>query len=212
MTGINIPYDAQDLMDRTISIELSRISEERRRYESEVMSAFEAAKPRILGGMLNVLCGAMRRLPRINLIHRPRMADFALWISAIADEIGEDNGFSAVKAQTALFRAIDRGYKSSIAGDKFIQAFIDYLDGFEKEGHLVVHGKVSEFYSAFNGYVMELDRSADYIPATPQLLSQVLKKYIPVLEVNGWNVKFSDNRKHGRFLTFTKATQVLNQV
>jgi len=211
MTGINIPYDAQDLMDRTISIELSRIGEENRRYESEVMEAFEVAKPRILGGMLNVLCGAMKRLPTIQLTHRPRMADFFLWISAIADEIGESNGFSAVRAQTAMYRAIDRGYKSSIAGDKFIQALIDYLEAFERAGHLIVHGRVSEYYEAFSQHVLALDRTADYIPSTPQLFSQILKKYIPVLEINGWITKFSEDKKKGRFLTFTKVPQNPNR-
>lgn len=210
MTGINIPYDAQDLMDRTISIELSRISEEKRRYETEVMESFEAAKPRILGGMLNVFCGAMRRLPTMQLIHRPRMADFALWISAIAEEIGEANGFSAVKAQTAMLRALDRGYKSSIAGDKLILALIDFLDVHEKDGHREITGSVSQCHVAFTQHVMVINRSADFIPSTPQLFSQVLKKYIPVLEVNGWILKFSENRKHGRFLTFTKAPQIHN--
>lgn len=207
ITGINVPYDAQDLMDRTISIELSRISEENRRYESEVMSEFDAAKPRILGGMLNVLCGAIRRLPSVKLTHRPRMADFALWISAIAEEIGEKNGFSAAKAQEAMKQAMDRGYGSSIAADKFILGLIDFLDAIEGKGLQNVTGTVSQCHQAFSDHVLALDRAADYIPVTPQLFSKILKKYVPVLEVNGWLLKFSDNRKNGRFLTFKKKTQ-----
>lgn len=212
ITGINVPYDAQDLLDRTISIELARISEEKRRYESEVMAAFEAAKPRILGGMLNVLCGAIRRLPSMKLTRLPRMADFALWIATIADEIGEENGFSAAKAQEAMKQAMDRGYGSSIAGDKFILALIDFLDALERTGLNNVSGTVAQCHEAFGQHALVLDRNADYIPSTPQLFSKILKKYVPVLEVNGWIVKFSDNRKNGRFLTFTKKTQGITHI
>ncbi|MDD3311186.1 hypothetical protein [Pseudodesulfovibrio sp.] len=206
MTGINLPYQAQDLMDRTISIELTRIPKGNRKFESDVWREFEAAKPRILGGMLDVLRGAMKRLPTTKVLHPPRMADFALWGSAIADEIGEryGNGWDAVKFQTAYHRAQERGYKSSIAGDKFILALVDFFEAIEKQGRYEVHGKVSECLEGFAQHALALDRNADYIPSTPQLFSQVLKKYVPVLEINGWLTEFSESRKYGRFLTFKK--------
>ena len=53
-----------------------------RRPEAELRAAFDAARPRILGALLDAVVQGLRRLPDTKLERLPRMADFALWASA----------------------------------------------------------------------------------------------------------------------------------
>ena len=56
--------------------------EEHRRPEQELWAAFEAARPRILGVLLDAVVEGLKRLPETRLEKLPRMADFALWATA----------------------------------------------------------------------------------------------------------------------------------
>jgi hypothetical protein len=58
------------------------IPDERRRPEADLWADFEAARPRILGALLNAFAVDLSRLPQTHLPALPRMADFALWATA----------------------------------------------------------------------------------------------------------------------------------
>jgi hypothetical protein len=61
---------------------LQPIPEEHRRPEEELCAAFDAARPRVLGVLLDAVVVGLKRLPEIRLEKLPRMADFALWATA----------------------------------------------------------------------------------------------------------------------------------
>lgn len=87
VSAINIPTHAPDLLDRCLLVGLDRIPPERRKREEEMSRAFEAARPAILGGLLDALSGAMRVYPSLVLPELPRMADFAAWGAAVAEAL-----------------------------------------------------------------------------------------------------------------------------
>lgn len=88
LNGINNVVERSDLLDRAILIELSRISEDKRRELSEIIQDFENDLPSILGGVFDVLSKAMKIYPDIKLDKKPRMADFAHWGYAIGEALG----------------------------------------------------------------------------------------------------------------------------
>lgn len=88
LNGIDNVVKRPDLLDRSILIELSRISEEKRRELSEIMRDFENDLPSILGGVFDVLSRAMKIYPDVKLDKMPRMADFAHWGYAIGEALG----------------------------------------------------------------------------------------------------------------------------
>ena len=88
LSAINIPTHAPDLLDRSLLICLDRIPPDRRRREDELARAFDAARPAILGGLLDALSGAMRVYPVLEIPELPRMADFATWGAAVAEALG----------------------------------------------------------------------------------------------------------------------------
>ena len=82
LTGIENSAVRGDLADRSIVIRLDPIAERARRTESEVMAAFEEARPRILGALLDGLSEGLRKYGSIRLERLPRMADFFRWVVA----------------------------------------------------------------------------------------------------------------------------------
>ena len=86
--GINISLSEPDALDRSMMIELDRISKENRRVESDIMAEFLRLRPQILGYILDILVKALQIKPTIRLSDLPRMADSALWGEAIARAMG----------------------------------------------------------------------------------------------------------------------------
>lgn len=82
LNGIPEVINRPDLANRTISVTLEPIEKEKRRPERELWTAFEEARPKILGGLLDAVSEGLNMLHRTQLAELPRMADFARWIAA----------------------------------------------------------------------------------------------------------------------------------
>lgn len=81
-----------DLLDRSLILYLPPIPEDKRQTEDKLLRDFEAARPAIIGALLDVVSGALRRLPKVRLSSTPRMADFAVWVTAAERALGWDDG------------------------------------------------------------------------------------------------------------------------
>src|SRR3989454_10301520 len=82
LNGIEEVISRPDLGDRAIFLTLAPVGEAQRRPESELWCAFEIARPRILGALLDAAVHGLSALGRVHLNRLPRMADFALWATA----------------------------------------------------------------------------------------------------------------------------------
>jgi hypothetical protein len=82
LNGIEDIVTRPDLADRAVFLTLEPIPEERRRPEQELWAAFEAERPRVLGVLLDAVTKGLAMLPHTRLDKLPRMADFALWVTA----------------------------------------------------------------------------------------------------------------------------------
>ncbi len=93
LNGIESLASRGDLVDRSLTIFLEPIAPESRREEKEFWAAFENARPRILGVLLNAVVGGLRQIESgIRLERKPRMADFALWGVAAEVPLGFEPG------------------------------------------------------------------------------------------------------------------------
>jgi hypothetical protein len=86
ITAINTPTAAPDLLDRFVLIRTTVPKE--RRSEAELWKGFNNARPRILGGLLDIVAKAMRHIDKIEMTQTTRMVDFAHWGTAIAVALG----------------------------------------------------------------------------------------------------------------------------
>jgi putative DNA primase/helicase len=85
LTGIEDFVMRGDLADRSIFQRLAPIAEERRKPEKELLAEFERMRPRILGALLDAVAHGLRHLSHTRLTRLPRMADFALWVTACGE-------------------------------------------------------------------------------------------------------------------------------
>jgi hypothetical protein len=88
VNGINNVLTEPDALDRSVMLDFTRISDEKRREEAEVDAEFEAMKPGLLGYIFDILVKALSIKPTIKLERKPRMADFTVWAEAIARAMG----------------------------------------------------------------------------------------------------------------------------
>jgi hypothetical protein len=88
LTSIEDLASRGDLLERSIIIRLPRISEQRRRTERQFWTEFEQARPAILGALLDAVSAALARVDTITLDAMPRMADFAVWVTAAEPALG----------------------------------------------------------------------------------------------------------------------------
>jgi hypothetical protein len=82
LNGIEDVISRPDLGDRAIFLTLAPIGEAQRRSENELWREFEIARPRMLGALLDAVVHGRRTAGRVHLDWLPRMADFAVWVTA----------------------------------------------------------------------------------------------------------------------------------
>ncbi|MGY9049728.1 MAG: hypothetical protein ACKVKF_22480, partial [Rhodobacterales bacterium] len=88
LNGITDLAERPDLADRAIALTLPSIRENRRAFEGELWDSFKEARPRILAGLLDAVSGALARHDSVTLSERPRLADFARWVTAAEPSLG----------------------------------------------------------------------------------------------------------------------------
>ncbi|MFD0673485.1 hypothetical protein [Cohnella sp. GCM10027633] len=112
INGIDDIATRQDLVSRSILVNLPSIPEEKRSDESTFWESFELRKPSILGALLTAVSGAMRELPKTKLMKKPRMADFALWATAAEEALGWQKGDFMKAYGDNIISAVSQGLEA----------------------------------------------------------------------------------------------------
>jgi hypothetical protein len=99
LNGIEDVITRPDLADRAIFVTLPFVADHRRRPEAEIWAAFEAARPQILGALLDAMVHGLSAVFEVRFEQLPRMADFAVWSAAC------EPAFSPVGSFSRAYRA-----------------------------------------------------------------------------------------------------------
>jgi hypothetical protein len=181
LTGIEDLATRGDLLDRALVLQLPALAEEERRPEAEFWRAFEAVRPRILGGLLDAAATALARLPAVRLGRLPRMADFAVWATAAEAALGWEEG-AFVRSYTANRREVNF---LSLEDSVLVPPLRELV------GRGGWEGSCTELLA-------ELARGADEKavrsrgwPSSARLLSNALRRLAPNLRRAGIAVEFS---------------------
>lgn len=198
ITAINMCITKSDLFDRTILIELDRITPEQRKEESKMIQEFEAAKPRILGTIFDVLSTAMKIYPDIEVKHLPRMADFCRWGCAIAEALGyKKNDF--LKAYN---ENIHKQHYEIINGSTLAQAIIIFM---KNRPHWT--GLVGDFYDELKKLVRVTIGDKTF-PTYSNKLRAYIERIKPNLKEAGIDVFIADSHcQYGTPITIRKTQQ-----
>jgi hypothetical protein len=143
-TGIDQLPTRNDLLDRSVIVECEVIDDEDRIPESHFYAEFGQKWPFILGAFLDLLCGALRELPKVEIKGLPRMADFALLAVAGMRALGlRDSDFlDPYLANQA------RAFGFSLDRCPVVQPLYDLLATYPDGSW---EGTVMELFTALNG-------------------------------------------------------------
>lgn len=178
LNGIDSLATRHDLIDRALRINLAPIPPEKRRTEAELHAQFEAARPRILGALLDALSGVLARLPGIKLERMPRMADFARLGVALEQAVGWPPG----SFLAALEGNRNEAVLEELAENPVAEAIRQILEAGEWAG------TASELLPVLRDASARFDST---LPRNPRDLSNELRRLVPALLVAGIQVAFS---------------------
>ena len=182
LNGIPSLTDRADLADRAITIHLATITEEARDPEDELLAAFEAKRPIILGALLDAVSGALRNLDKMKLERMPRMADLAKWITAAEPALGWESG-----QFLAAYRENRRDViETSFEADAVAVAIRDYIIADHPDGWT---GTATELLAALNTRVSEGVRKSKLWPLSAQGLGNRIDRVAPLLRNKGFAVE-----------------------
>lgn len=198
LNGIDDLATRPDLLDRSILLTLESIPKGKRKAEARFWKEFDKAAPRIFGALLTAVAGALRRLPSVQLLDPPRMADFAAWGVAIGPELGWSGGDFVRAFAGNRESAVDVALESSSVAMAVLRLMRDQ----------------AEFYGTCEDLLHELKPRAceanepmprDW-PRSPRGLSGALRRLGPALRGVGYKLELG-KETDGERLRFARITK-----
>jgi hypothetical protein len=189
LNGIDDLATRPDLAERSLLVELMPITN--RRTEVDLRRAYDRSAGRIFGAVLESLRLAMRDAKNIDIGEKPRMADFATWAAAAMPGLG----FTPQQFLTAYRQCIRSVTLGAIESSPVAIAVI----GLSARNPAGWQGTVNELLSAIKP---EQDRT---FPATPQLLSNALRRLAPAFRQSGIEVDLTERGNRGRVVTIRRS-------
>ena len=171
MNGITDVITRPDLLDRSLVVTLDPIPDDQRRRESELDATFQALHPLMLGKLLDAVAAALKHESTISLDRLPRMADFAIWVSAAERALGwEEGGF--LTAYFANRQTVS--VENALDGDPVVET-------------------LRSLGTPWTGQIHELLEKIpfnEYKPKSERALSAALRRKAPALRQIGIHVTF----------------------
>jgi hypothetical protein len=182
VNGIDDLATRSDLLDRAVQLHLPVIPAEHRHNQSELDATFAAIRPRVLGALLSAVSTAIRLRATVNLPTKPRMADFATWVTAAESALGWERG--------AFIRAYERN-----RDEASILAIEVAVVG---PALLRLLGRVPVWRGTAGDLLQTLEREAPYDerkrrrwPFSPRGMAGALRRLAPNLRAAGYLVQFT---------------------
>jgi hypothetical protein len=189
LNGIEDFVERPDLADRAVFLTLEPIPEHRRKADQALQDEVAAARPLILGALLDRLVVGLERLPRTKLERLPRMADFALW------------GTACERAPGVFMRAYENNRASAVEiileADLVATAVRTMM---KVRGGEDWSGTSTALLKALNEVIDERQRRGREWPSQPNVLSGRLRRSATNLRKIGIEVTFEPGHKRGRLI------------
>lgn len=188
LNGIDDLLIRPDIADRGIVITLKPIPKHRRRG-GDLLVDFRRSLPSILGAIYSAISCGLRRLPEIKNrnIDRPRLADFAEFVTAAEPALGWPDG--------SFLRTFEQNrseyIECSLANDIVADCVIKLL----KRSNPNVDTP-TKLYTTLSRIAKASHYEASF-PRNPQALSSHLKRIKPQLRETNIDVKVGGTRKSG---------------
>jgi DNA primase catalytic core len=188
LNGISDFAQRPDLASRSLRVSLKAISECERRTESDLWAELEQARPRMLGAILDGVACALKNLDSVKLTRLPRMADFVQWVTAAEPALGWER-----EAFLKAFESSAAELNELIADDDILVSSL--INFFVSRGGAAFYGTAANLLNVLNETVEERVRKSIRWPSSPTKLGNKLRRMVPILKAQGYQVEFSRGAK-----------------
>jgi hypothetical protein len=176
LNGITEIVYRPDLSDRCIFVAAQRILDKNRKPKQDLMRAFKAEQPHILGALLDAVAVGIATLPNVTSNDWPRMADFAKWGTACESAYTMTGSFKA-----AYQRNIAEANESLLDDDRIAVAV--------QRLKLPWEGPARKMLEELNSITDHAHVNAKDWPKEPNALSGRLRRLAPLLRSKGVNAE-----------------------
>lgn len=174
--GIDEVATRPDLADRALRVALPVISEGVRLELAEVQKVYERIRPRVLGSLCDAVCAALRELPRTQLAGKPRMADFARWVTAAEPGLGWSSGAFMASYRGNRAELVEQSLEADAVASTVRRLLEQCTDG-------TWLGTASEMLDALSALLPDV-KPRDW-PESARKLSDRLRRVAPHLRAAG---------------------------
>lgn len=183
INGIDALITRQDLLERTICIDLPVIEETARRTDRDLDSYFERHRPAIHGALLNIFCKALDLLPSIPSEDLARMADFTLLGRAVAVTLGHESAYFDEVYKDNQRRALEKGLETCPVYPELVRLLREEPQGF--------HGNYADLLRRLERNMMS--RPENW-PKSSKKIAAILKRQKAALRKVGIMVAYDSTR------------------
>jgi hypothetical protein len=177
INGIPRFAEREDLASRTFAVSLPPMTADRL-TEPELLARWHTARPRILAGLLDGVCSALRNVDGITLPEEPRLIGALKWATAAEPNFGFDDGTIFKAYQESERETIQAVFEADVVAI-VLTSFISSLTTKAWEG------SPTELFSVINAHANETQRTMRSWPASPAGLTNRLERATPVLRRQG---------------------------
>jgi hypothetical protein len=200
LNGIEDVTARPDLLDRAVLVMLLRIEDNARRDEEHLWRDFEEARPRVLGALLSVVSKAICKLPAVTLTNKPRMADFALWVTAAEPALGWKPGTFAAAYEANRNSGATAALESAILAPVLFAVLEDTPSW---------NGTARQLLEQLDFKADDKARRQKEWPTSPRKLAGDLRRLAPSLRVAGVKVEFdrAPDKRRRRLITLERTSK-----
>jgi primase-polymerase (primpol)-like protein len=188
LNGIDSIPSRHDLLDRAIILTLPPLKEAQRKTEKEIKAEFDRIQPKVFGSLCNAVSIGLKNLPNTRLPNKPRMADFAVWVTACEPGLECKSG-SFLDAYTSV---LDETVLDSMSSDELAKTII-LAAKFHKPSWSGTATQLLNKINAISGY--DFHRPPLGWPQTESILGAKLNRLAPALRKIGIELVFSRTSK-----------------
>ena len=189
-----------DFLDRALIVEFLDMKPEMRRDEAQFWREFEQARPRILGALLDAVAAGLGNLAAVTLDQLPRMADFAVWVSACERALGLERG-EALEAYRA---------NCADARNLALEASPVY-EPLREVAQAGFSGTSSELLFLLSKLASDSARRSRRWPKAPNALGNALRRMAGSLRSTGIEIYFNRADHQGRRVISVKLVSLVPQ-
>lgn len=193
VNGIDDICHRPDLAERAVILHLGTLNQTSCVTESKLWETVDQHSPAIMAGLLDALSAALANEATTHLPRKPRMADFAVWVSAAETATPWPRGGFMGAYQAMRGRAIEEGIDASPVGS----VLVEYLRGLSPVTKW--SPSATHMYETLTGKAGDRAKSPAW-PRTPRGMGQAINRIAPNLRAIGITYTRDDN--HDRLYRF----------